>query len=174
MGARPSRSHWPTVPPRDKRCLTRTCIWSHDELGTASRGERPVCSKTEKHWTPLPLNSGRLWASLQGLAEPEADLTRSLRPRETLTLSDWEDIVESAHSSWTDACGAISNCNWNIRLPICASLAFSSDLCRNIRDDHVAETDTRHAVRDVAAQSRRDRLFRSPMLVLEGGVSRSE
>ena len=49
-------SHWPTVSPRDKMCPTLTCIWSHDERGTVSVGERPVSSKTERHWTPSPLN----------------------------------------------------------------------------------------------------------------------
>ena len=33
-----------------------------------SVGERRVSSRTEKHWTPLPLNSGRLWAGADTFA----------------------------------------------------------------------------------------------------------
>lgn len=72
MGAKPSRSRWPTALPRDKMCPTLTCTWSHDERGTGSVGERPVSFRIEKHWTLLPLNSGRPWASLQGLAKTRA------------------------------------------------------------------------------------------------------
>jgi hypothetical protein len=77
MGAKPSRSHWPTVSPRDKMCPTLTCTWSHDERATGSVGERPVSSRTERRWTPSPLNSGRLWASLYGLAKQESDATQA-------------------------------------------------------------------------------------------------
>ena len=43
MGAKPSRSHWPTVSPAGQDVPhTLTCTWSHGERGTGSVGERPV------------------------------------------------------------------------------------------------------------------------------------
>src|SRR6187431_3211938 len=85
MAAKPSRSHWPTVSPRDKMCPTLTCTWSHAERGTGSGGERPVNSRIERRWTPSPLNSGLLWASLNGSAEQDAfcKTTRTRRRRRT-------------------------------------------------------------------------------------------
>ena len=98
MAAKPSRSHWPTVSPRDKMCPTLTCTWSHDERGTDSGGERPVNSRIERRWTPSPLNSGLLWASLNRLAEQESDATVNLMVQSG-TLGDfhWVEIPWERH-----------------------------------------------------------------------------
>src|SRR5262249_39930132 len=73
MGAKPSRSHWPTVRPPDKMCPILTCMWSPDERGMGSVGERPVSLRGERRWTPSPLTSRPLWLSLHGLVEARTD-----------------------------------------------------------------------------------------------------
>jgi len=68
-----------------------TCTWSHDEQAMGSVGAQAVSFKTLRHWTPSPLDSGRLLASLPNLVKSRNNKTGSalsaLNPSELAV--DW-------------------------------------------------------------------------------------
>jgi len=78
MGATPSCSQWPTVPPPDKVGHTLTCLWSSDKrvTGSVASGRRPPGPRNPGHHRP-DLNTDLRVSSRPGSPNRR---TRQLRP----------------------------------------------------------------------------------------------